>query len=873
MSQGSRIAAVETSAASDGGADEFILDQEVAEDAPAALEDWWDEPAKSPQRWPFLLAGLGSAALLAAWTALFIYSNLAAMQARPELAQWTAWIRDWSVPVLLLAVAWLLAMRNSRREATRFGETASLLASESAKLEQRLTAVNRELSLAREFIAAQARDIDSLGRVSGERLSQHADRLASLIHDNGTRIDAIADVSSAALENMEKLRNQLPVIASSAKDVTNNIGAAGRTAHGQIEEMVSGFNRLNQFGQASELQVKSLKDLVDQTIREFTTQADQLGAIADQRFAALGERGEQARADLDTQEVAALAAIRSRASALDEELAATRAALDAKEAESLTSLRARLSSVRDESATLARALRDTESGALDSWKAAIANLESDLRQALEDVGEIDRKAMESARGRLADLRTEAEEVDRRLIERDQQFAAELEKRQTALDNRHDSFVSRLTGQMAGFETAVARHQSVQDQQFHQIAEHGERLGGQLAAFAAQLDTLAGHGDHAQQRLAGSLSEIETRLQTSQLALGDANEAISGLTDNSVRLLELIQASVQHSRESLPAAMNLSETRLTTIEGRFEALTARSAEALSQGEALAAHADASQQSIATAATLADELRGVLESDGKAQAVRVAELLDALATVRAESRALALEAEGELQKSIVALNTSARDAVAGIETMSADAIAKLAARLGSEGGAAMEAALREHAGKVIGELEETAAKATSASREAAVQLRDQLSKVNELAGNLERRVAHARSRAEEKVDNDFARRVALITESLNSNAIDISRAMDHEVSDTTWAAYLKGDRGIFTRRAVRLLDAPEAKAVTQLYENDRDFRDHVSRYIHDFEAMLRELLSTRDGHSLGVTILSSDMGKLYVTLAQAIERLRS
>jgi hypothetical protein len=35
----------------------------------------------------------------------------------------------------------------------------------------------------------------------------------------------------------------------------------------------------------------------------------------------------------------------------------------------------------------------------------------------------------------------------------------------------------------------------------------------------------------------------------------------------------------------------------------------------------------------------------------------------------------------------------------------------------------------------------------------------------------------------------------------------------------------------------------------------------------------MLSTRDGHALGVTVLGSDMGKLYVVLAQAIERLRN
>jgi regulator of sirC expression with transglutaminase-like and TPR domain len=86
-------------------------------------------------------------------------------------------------------------------------------------------------------------------------------------------------------------------------------------------------------------------------------------------------------------------------------------------------------------------------------------------------------------------------------------------------------------------------------------------------------------------------------------------------------------------------------------------------------------------------------------------------------------------------------------------------------------------------------------------------------------------------------------------------------------------LRGDRGIFTRRAVSLLDNGEVRAVQQHYENDREFHGHVNRYIHDFESMLRQLLSTRDGNVLGVTLLSSDMGKLYVALAQGIERLRT
>jgi hypothetical protein len=39
------------------------------------------------------------------------------------------------------------------------------------------------------------------------------------------------------------------------------------------------------------------------------------------------------------------------------------------------------------------------------------------------------------------------------------------------------------------------------------------------------------------------------------------------------------------------------------------------------------------------------------------------------------------------------------------------------------------------------------------------------------------------------------------------------------------------------------------------------------------MLRRVLASRDGAPLCVTLLSSDMGKLYVALAQAIQRLRT
>jgi len=228
---------------------------------------------------------------------------------------------------------------------------------------------------------------------------------------------------------------------------------------------------------------------------------------------------------------------------------------------------------------------------------------------------------------------------------------------------------------------------------------------------------------------------------------------------------------------------------------------------------------------------------------------------------------------LTAAIEALGGAARQAVIGIEEEGAQRVAALASRLGADSAAAIERAMRNQTAEIAGHLEQSAAHAAGLAKEAASQLRAQMTRVDELAGNLERRVADARARAEEQVDNDFARRVALITETLNSSAIDIAKALDSEVGETAWAAYLRGERGIFTRRAVKLLDNAEAKAVLGTYEADPHFASEVNRYIHDFEGLLRQLLSTRDGHALGVTLLSSDVGKLYVALAQAIERLRN
>ena len=109
-------------------------------------------------------------------------------------------------------------------------------------------------------------------------------------------------------------------------------------------------------------------------------------------------------------------------------------------------------------------------------------------------------------------------------------------------------------------------------------------------------------------------------------------------------------------------------------------------------------------------------------------------------------------------------------------------------------------------------------------------------------------------------------------MHSAAIDVGKILSDEMDDKAWDSYIKGNRGVFTRRAVRLMGGSEARAIRAHYESDPEFQRSVNRYVHDFEAMLRRVLAERDGGIIAVTLMSSDTGKLYAALAQVIDKRR-
>lgn len=862
MSGGSHIRAVGPDAAQNAPETPTVEVQEDSLELSESWEEQWEEDEAYPRaRWNWVLPTLAAVAIVG-WTALYGWAFRDQLLAGGTAQQWMDRVVQWAVPVLLIVSVWLLAMRSSRREAHRFADTAAMLRQEAMTLENRLSVVNRELSLAREFLTTQSRELESFGRIAGEKLSTHAGTLQELVHNNGAQVDAIASVSETALANMAKLRDDLPVIANSARDVSNQVGNAGRTAHEQLGKLISGFERLNEFGSASDRQVTALSERIDGSLATFEAQLAKLDEVASARFDALRAQSDDFRVELDSREVDALAAMRQRADQLRVGMGALLSELTQEEEQSLAELGHRM----DE-------LRKAQTETLAVMDQSKDRLHSDLSDVLAKVGELEQQAVNAAQTRILELHQEAGRFDDRMAERDVRFNEEIARRQDQFDTRESQASELLSQRLAQLDDALTQSTEAQSERAGELARRSDEISAKIVELNDLFAAIAQQAETTRSQLYDGLGDLSGKLANNQQDMNAASAALAELTESSIRMLEIIQSGARQSREDLPHAIEQASQALSQVEERAVMLRDSMVVSEQHGRSLSDYVVKTQEQVdATSGAIASMHTGLAKStdEGLAQMAKLQDQVD-----RLESRGdeVTRKTREELQSAMASLGAAADAAFATMESGVSEDIEKLASDIAGRMVSALEQAIREESGDVIARLDDAAAQASGKGREAAIQLRDQLVKVNELTKNLEQRVSHAREQAQEQVDNDFSRRTAMITESLHSNAIDITRALSAEVSDTAWSAYMKGDRGIFTRRAVKLIDNGEAREIMDLYGRDDNFRDHVNRYIHDFEAMLRTLLSTRDGNALGVTVLSSDMGKLYVALAQAIERLRN
>lgn len=472
---------------------------------------------------------------------------------------------------------------------------------------------------------------------------------------------------------------------------------------------------------------------------------------------------------------------------------------------------------------------------------------------------------DAALAMLADLTAELDNgagtIESRIEATRQRLQADAQKHLTAINDSIGS-AERNAVRMADV-ARVASDRSAKN--VGAITVTVDAMTGQLATFEAD----------SAQRIEALLARYEVLGQTF-VALGSATAASDA---DALQLIERVNgyaAALAEARrevdEALPSALGTLQRHVAETRVALAALP----------DLVAANADGAAATLARLqeaelliARQAETLAAL--SDGATKTLSGQR--ESLAGLQASVSALATAMAAIRDEAAPALTDSVR-AAEEIAEQSADraraAIAAVASDSASNVEQAISAAIDSATGDVVAQriasIAASAEQAVAAANAASERLMRQLITIADSSAAIEARVAENSAQVEGQSRDSLARQFALASESLQSAAVDLTRILSTEVSDQAWEGYLRGDRGIFARRAVRLLTSGEAKDVLARYQSEDEFRALVNRYIHDFEAMLRNVMDTRDGPALSVTLLSSDIGKVYVALAQAIERLR-
>src|SRR5688500_2354497 len=555
--------------------------------------------------------------------------------------------------------------------------------------------------------------------------------------------------------------------------------------------------------------------------------------------------------------------------------------------------------------------------------------EDSARRMAETLREAGRSAVEQAgrfEGQVGQLATQAQQADELVDQASQRLLANL----TQIENAGASAVQRVAE--AGCEPS-ATVDALLARSAEALAESRGGIDAQAAAVSALVaQSQAGIGragidasellgerlTTAGAALDGLSSRIAEQERASQRMMADLDSGLAALDERFLDLAKSgderaghVQTALGRLRgelESLASTTSAQDSNLDSLADRTQrlregldvlglALTGQMATTLNEAEAgaarLLASAEAARPHIEQMRDAAIEAENRIESGAsnvETQQERLATLMTSvdLGVGQAEQRLTELSAaiaaagdeagrlSAETGPALVAALVQVREAAAHAAERAREAIGKVipeaAGELSAKTREALEKAVRDSVESKLVELDQVAARAVENAREASDRLTAQMLSIGQSASALEAHIERSRAAQEKDSGEEFAKRVSLLMDSMHSAAIDVQKILSDEIDDKAWNHYLKGNRGVFTRRAVRLLGGTETRSIAAQYESDPEFQTAVNHYVHDFEAMLRRVLAERDGGMIAVTLMSSDMGKLYAALAHAVEKRR-
>lgn len=422
----------------------------------------------------------------------------------------------------------------------------------------------------------------------------------------------------------------------------------------------------------------------------------------------------------------------------------------------------------------------------------------------------------------------------------QSLRAQMDEARTILAEQ-----SRLIAESAA-QTASTLGDSVEHltHQAEKLALTAGETTPRLEEINARMEQHDNAGRHLLQNLEQDLAKAEESIGAHVQKLTDISQNVSYVLDHMVSNTKTQSTELGAAAKSALAGLGQSGAALDAQIRQLQALSISGAEEIRQ-----AVQSLKDETIAAAAETGD----------------VAARLSETENLLRQSHADAITKHDATIDRLTGISQSIREQTGSMIDAAAAAEAQI-----KEIGSMMVANARE-VQSATSEAAIAASNADNAFTRQSGTLKRAAQEIEKSAAAILSRTGQMEDRMTAKAQDEFAKNSSFMIEALSSQAIDLNRVLETDVPDDIWQKYLKGDRSIFARRTVRLGNRQTRNLIAAKYAENAEFRGHAQQYLKDFEQMMSQAIAADPRGALSVTLISSDVGKLYVLLAQSLNRL--
>jgi hypothetical protein len=658
----------------------------------------------------------------------------------------------------------------------------------------------------------------------GRTRRKEAERFTRSVIEMRAEARSLEGLLGVLSERIQDNRTELTMIAQHlmqlGDDTTNKLGGITREFDSSTDKLAKHGLALDRAAESARNDIAVLlEDLprAEATARSMSEQLQVAGTAASRHASGFAEQVNALSAGARSAESVVSAAVAQLLDHLSRVESSGTAA-----AASITDANSRMVNTTDQLLTRAAASLEQIRSGIDTQAAAVASL---VEQSSAGIGRTGAEAAESLASNVSAANVALDGLTSRIAEQErasQRIVAETARALAELDQHFAGLAETGDQRAAAFAKSIGRART-------ELQQLSEETGTQNSAVEA----LAERAEALQNHVGRLTNDVKDQLS---IAIGDAEAG----TERLIRSTERIRPELDWMRD---AAVEASERIRSSASSIAE----------------------QQDRFATLLATLDEGVGTAGE-------RIATLAAAITEAQGEATRLSHETGPALIDAMVQVKEAASHAAERAREAIANVVPQSAAKLSDATRDALQKVIQEEVEARLAEVEVTAARAVDAARSASDRLTEQMLSIGRTATALEQHMEQINSQQREKDSETFARRVALLIDSMHSASIDVGKLLSDEVDEKAWDSYLKGNRGVFTRRAVRLLEGSETRAIKAHYDADIEFQDAVHRYVHDFEAMMRRVVADKDGGIIAVTLMSSDTGKLYAALAQVVDKRR-